>query len=65
MLKRPYVTMYKKDIGEIYKARDDLRFLKKQMFDAAKRADFRSMRICRVQMVDIRRRIKKDYDIIL
>lgn len=65
MHKRPYVIMQKHDIREIYKARDQLRDLKRQMFDAAKRADFRGMRLCRIQMVNIRKRIKTEYDVIL
>lgn len=65
MLKRPYVVMHKHDIREIYKARDELQGLKRQMFDAAKRADFRGMRLCRIQMVSIKKRIKTEYDVIL
>ncbi|KGP85288.1 hypothetical protein P364_0101330 [Paenibacillus sp. MAEPY2] len=65
MLSRPYVKMTRTDVREIYRARDELRYYKRLLFDAARAIDFKAMNECRKQMNSIRQRIKQEYDVIL
>lgn len=65
MHKRPYVPMTRFDVREIYLARDEIRWYKRRLYDAARKLDFRDMKDCRSQIQVIRQEIKQKYDVIL